>query len=62
MKTKNYRLIAMTLIKRLSNGKAKVLPFDSYTLKQVENLAKMIEYKESVKESLDLFDIHLALR
>jgi hypothetical protein len=59
---KNYNLIAMTLIKRLSNGKAKVLPFDSYNLNQIENLAKVIKEKESLKESLDLFDIHLALR
>jgi hypothetical protein len=59
---KNYNLIAMTLIKRLSNGKAKVLPFDSYNLNQIENLAKVIKEKESLKETLDLFDIHLALR
>jgi hypothetical protein len=59
---KNYNLIAMTLIKRLSNGKTKVLPFDSYNLNQIENLAKVIKEKESLKESLDLFDIHLALR
>ena len=59
---KNYNLIAMTLIKRLSNGKAKVLPFDSYNLKQIENLANVIKEKESLKEKIDLFDIHLALR
>ena len=59
---KNYNLIAMTLLKKLSNGKNKILPFNSFTLKQIENVAKVIKHKEAMNEKLDLFDIHIALQ
>lgn len=59
---KNYNLIAMKLLEKLSNGKKRLLPYDSFTLKQIDNLAKVIKHKEEMNEKLDLFDIHLAIQ
>ena len=61
-KMKNYNLIAMTLLKKLSNGKNKVLPYNMFTLKQIENVAKLIKHKQDMNEKIDLFDIHLAIQ
>ena len=52
----------MTLLKKLSNGKNKVLPYNMFTLKQIENVAKLIKHKQDMNEKIDLFDIHLAIQ